>query len=74
MNWKDTYTKLFLKELGLSVNEAAVKEYMPLWWKNTREKNQGGLRLTEMGFDVLTQIASNRNGVRCANSNRLGNI
>jgi hypothetical protein len=56
MNWKETYTKLFLKELGKSIGDAAVKEYMPLWWKNTREKNEGGLRLTEMGFDVLTEI------------------
>ena len=37
MNWKETYTKLFLKELGKSTNETAVKEYMPLWWKNNRD-------------------------------------
>ena len=29
---------------------------MPLWWKNNRDKNSGGLRLTEQGFDVLTLI------------------
>ena len=56
MNWKETYTKIFLKELGQSTSDNAVKEYMPLWWKNTREKNNSGLRLTELGFDVLTQI------------------
>jgi len=56
MNWKETYTKLFLKELGKSTNETAVKEYMPLWWKNNRDKNSGGLRLTEMGFDRLGNI------------------
>ena len=54
MNWKETYTKLFLKELGKSTGDAAVKEYMPLWWKNTREN--GGLRLTDEGFDILTEI------------------
>ena len=56
MNWKETYTKLFLKELGKSTNPATVSEYMPLWWKNNRDKDSGGLRLTETGFDVLTLI------------------
>lgn len=56
MNWKETYTKLFLKELGKSTNDMAVKEYMPLWWKNNRDKGEGGLRLTDAGFEVLLQI------------------
>lgn len=56
MNWKETYTKLFLKELGKSTNDATVKEYMPLWWKNTRDKGTGGLRLTDLGFEVLQEI------------------
>ena len=53
MNWKETYTKLFLKELGKSTNDAAVNEYMPLWWKNNRDKDSGGLRLTEAGLMYL---------------------
>lgn len=56
MNWKETYTKLFLKELGKSINDATVQEYMPLWWKNNRDKGEGGLRLTDAGFEVLLQI------------------
>jgi NAD-dependent DNA ligase len=56
MNWKETYTKLFLKELGHSINEASLKEYMPIWWQNTRNKGAGGLRLTDEGLEVLTQI------------------
>ena len=56
MNWKETYTKLFLKELGKSVNEATLKEYMPLWWSNLRNKDKGGLRLTETGYEILKQI------------------
>ena len=56
MNWKETYTKLFLKELGKSTNEETVKEYMPLWWKNNRDKGSGGLRLTDLGFEVLQAI------------------
>lgn len=54
MNWKETYTKIFLNQLGKTSNEITVKEYFPLWWKNTREN--GGLRLTDGGFDMLTEI------------------
>ena len=57
MNWKEVYTKVFLKELGKSVNDTAVKEYMPLWWKNTRNKTEGGLRLTDEGYNVLQQVS-----------------
>jgi hypothetical protein len=56
MNWKETYTKIFLKQLNKSINDSAVQEYLPLWWKNTRNKTSGGLRLTDAGFDMLTEI------------------
>lgn len=56
MNWKDTYTKLFLKQLDKSIDEATVKQYMPLWWKNVRTKASGGLRLTEDGYNVLKDL------------------
>lgn len=56
MNWKETYTKIFLKELGMAMSDANVKQYMSIWWQNTRIKETGGLRLTEEGFDVLSRI------------------
>jgi hypothetical protein len=56
MNWKETYTKIFLKQLGKSINESTLNEYMPEWWQNTREKEEGGLRLTDAGFDMLSEI------------------
>ena len=56
MNWKEAYTKIFLKEQGKSANDLTVKEFMPLWWKNTRNKGASGLRLTDLGFDVINQI------------------
>lgn len=56
MSNKVTYTKLFLKELGKTYNDFTVKEYLPIWWYNTRDKDEGGLRLTEEGFDVINQI------------------
>lgn len=55
MNWKETYTKIFLKQSGKSINEVAVKEYLPVWWQNTRAKDVGGLRLTEEGYRFITE-------------------
>jgi hypothetical protein len=56
MNWKETYTKLFLKELGYATNDVSLKEYMPLWWQNARNKDAGGLRLTNEGLEMLNKI------------------
>lgn len=56
MNWKETYTKIFLKELDIATSEANIKQYMPLWWQNTRSKITGGLRLTDEGFNILSKI------------------
>lgn len=55
MNWKDTYTKIFLKQLGKSINDVTLKEYTPVWWQNTRIKDTGGLRLTDEGYRVLVE-------------------
>lgn len=56
MSNKTTYTKLFLKELGKSYNDLTVKEHLPLWWYNTREKEEGGLRLTDEGYETIIKI------------------
>jgi len=53
---KAIYTKIFLKELGEPVTEDSIKEYLPLWWQNTRDKAEGGLRLTELGLEVVKKI------------------
>ena len=53
---KETYTKIFLKELGIAISETNVKQYMPLWWQNTRIKEKGGLRLTEAGMEAVGKI------------------
>ena len=53
---KNVYTKLFLKQLGYATDETNVAHYMPIWWQNTRDKDVGGLRLTEEGFDMLSEI------------------
>lgn len=56
MNRKETYTKIFLKEIGKAIDETNVKQYMSIWWQNTRNKETGGLRLTEEGFNILKHI------------------
>jgi hypothetical protein len=53
---KETYTKLFLKQLGESIDDENVKSHYSLWWKNTREKSVGGLRLTELGLNIVKQL------------------
>ena len=53
MNWKETYTKIFLKEAGISINKQTLAEYMPKWWQNTRNKEEGGLRLTDDGIEFI---------------------
>tara|TARA_S200000501_G_C20652416_1_gene668092 strand:- start:244 stop:633 length:390 start_codon:yes stop_codon:yes gene_type:complete len=55
MNWKETYTKIFLKKCNKAISEATLKEYMPLWWQNTRAKDSGGLRLTDEGIRVVSE-------------------
>ena len=29
MNWKETYTKIFLKNANIAIGENTLKEYMP---------------------------------------------
>lgn len=55
MNWKETYTKIFLKQADIAVTDANIKQYMPVWWQNTRAKLEGGLRLTNEGFDFIIE-------------------
>ena len=55
MNWKETYTKIFLKNANISIGENTLKEYMPMWWKNSRSKNFGGLRLTDEGTTFIKE-------------------
>ncbi len=55
MNWKETYTKSFLKNADISINPNTLKEYLPMWWKNSRSKDVGGLRLTDKGLDFITK-------------------
>lgn len=48
-----TYTKIFLQTQNKSLDEATVRIFHKTWFKNTRTKNIGGLRLTEKGYEYL---------------------
>ena len=58
MNWKETYTKIFLKQSNIPVSAVSLRQYLPLWWQNTRTKSQGGLRLTYKGFEHLKNVVN----------------
>ena len=53
MNWKETYTKVFLKQKDIAISEVTMKQYMSKWWQNTRVKDEGGLRLTDEGYEFI---------------------
>lgn len=53
MNPKYEITKAVLESLGLPTDEKRIKQTIPTWWFNTRNKETGGLRLTEQGFECL---------------------
>lgn len=53
MNWKETYTKVFLKQKDIAISEVTMKQYMSKWWQNTRAKDEGGLRLTDEGYEFI---------------------
>jgi hypothetical protein len=53
MNLKHEITKVVLESLGLSASDQRIKKTIPTWWFSTRNKDKGGLRLTEQGFECL---------------------
>lgn len=58
MNQQMTYTKVFLKAAGYDIDsEEELKKYQGTWWWSTRSKDQGGLRLTEQGFNFIVNSA-----------------
>lgn len=51
---KETYTKIFLKQKDRSIDDANVKLHLYTWWQSHRSKDSGGLRLSDEGFNFLT--------------------
>lgn len=57
MTGKKEYTKVFLESAGTIVEEKIIEEKNKFWWWNLREKEQGGLRLTEDAISFIEQDA-----------------
>lgn len=53
---KQYYTKLFMKQLGEKIHWKLVNKKIPLWWRNPRDKDVGGLRLTDEGLALIQQL------------------
>lgn len=53
MNNKDTYTKTFLSAADIEPTDQLIKNKRAEWWYNVRQKDDGGLRLTEQGIDFV---------------------
>lgn len=49
---KEIYTEIFLKNAGLSCDEANIKYHMYKWWFSTAAST--GLRLSDEGYQFLT--------------------
>ena len=54
---KDAYTKAFLQAAEIPVTEKNIKEYKAVWWWSFRNKNQGGLRLTDQALKFIDEYA-----------------
>ena len=50
---KDTLTRIFLKQAEQPVTDESVRKALFKWWKNPRDKKEGGLALTDEGLDHL---------------------
>lgn len=50
---KQNLTKIFLKQAGIDADDETLRKTMFSWWKNPRDKNDGGFTLTAQGFDFL---------------------
>lgn len=52
---RDVLTKIFLQEWGKSTDDANVKLYSRKWWQSNRVNKQTAFRLSEEGYEFLTQ-------------------
>jgi hypothetical protein len=57
MDIKDAYTRVFLSAAGLPTDAATIKQYRAVWWLNFRQKEVGGLRLTDEALKFIEEHA-----------------
>jgi hypothetical protein len=57
MDIKDTYTRVFLSAAGLATDSDTIKKYRAVWWVSFRNKDTGGLRLTDEALQFIEKYA-----------------
>lgn len=57
MNTKDAYTRVFLQAANIESTDDYIKKYSAVFWYSFRNKDQGGLRLTEQGLQFIQDHA-----------------
>jgi hypothetical protein len=57
MDIKDRYTETFLKAAEKDHSESEIKKHRSIWWWNVRDKNDGGLRLTDLAIEFIENEA-----------------
>ncbi len=55
MNTKDAYTRVFLQASNIDPSDDNIKKYSAVFWFSFRNKDQGGLRLTEAGLQFIEE-------------------
>ncbi len=55
MNRKDSYTEIFLKAAGMVPTAKEIEDFKKIFWYSTRDKEAGGLRLTEQGITWIEE-------------------
>jgi hypothetical protein len=55
MNQKLELTRYVAEQSQLPTDEDSIKYYLIQWWLNPRKKSTGGLRLTDEGFDRVSE-------------------
>ena len=57
MNKKDSYTKTFLNAADIDPTTDLIESKRVEWWYNVRNKDDGGLRLTDEGINFVKDVA-----------------
>jgi hypothetical protein len=55
MNQKIEITKYLAEQEGLSADDPHLRKLVAAWWQNPRKKIEGGLRLTDIGFEIMSK-------------------
>jgi hypothetical protein len=64
MNLKFEITRSVAQLLNLDISPQSLKKIKTTWWQNPRTKPEGGLRLTEQGFEAFQKADLKAHRVR----------